>query len=124
MLRTEVYTGHGRFDGAAQQLHRLSLGVVVAMFFILSSAFGSSRDATLIMLNLPLALVGGVLGVYLAGGVLSVASIVGFITLSGIATRNKSCWCRTSGICASTKASRTSVLPSSAARQSGWCPFS
>jgi Cu/Ag efflux pump CusA len=66
----------------------LSLGVVVAIFFVLMSAFGSARDATLVMLNLPLALIGGVVGVYLAGGVLSVASIVGFITLFGIATRN------------------------------------
>jgi Cu/Ag efflux pump CusA len=62
--------------------------VIVAIFFILSSAFSSSRDAVLIMVNLPLALMGGVFGVYLAGGVLSVASIVGFITLFGIATRN------------------------------------
>ena len=81
----------GQFESEAQasrQLLWLSLGVIVAMFFILSSAFSSSRDALLIMVTLPLALIGGVVGVYLSGGVLSVASIVGFITLFGIATRN------------------------------------
>jgi Cu/Ag efflux pump CusA len=81
----------GQFESEAQasrQLLWLSAGVVIAIFFILSSAFRSSRDGLLIMLNLPLALIGGVVGVYLAGGVLSVASIVGFITLFGIATRN------------------------------------
>jgi CzcA family heavy metal efflux pump len=81
----------GQFESeaeASRQLLWLSLGVIVAIFFILSSAFRSTRDGLLIMLNLPLALIGGVIGVYLAGGVLSVASIVGFITLFGIATRN------------------------------------
>ena len=81
----------GQFESEAQasrQLLWLSLGVVVAIFFVLMSAFGSARDGALVMLNLPLALIGGVVGVYLAGGVLSVASIVGFITLFGIATRN------------------------------------
>ena len=81
----------GQFESEAQasrQLLLLSLGVIAAIFFVLMSAFGSARDAALVMLNLPLALIGGVAGVYLAGGVLSVASIVGFITLFGIATRN------------------------------------
>lgn len=51
----------GRFESEAQasrQLLWLSLGVVVAIFFVLSSAFGSARDAWLVMLNLPLALIG------------------------------------------------------------------
>jgi CzcA family heavy metal efflux pump len=81
----------GQFESEAQasrQLLWLSIGVIVAIFFVLMSAFGSARDATLVMLNLPFALIGGVIGVYLSGGVLSVASIVGFITLFGIATRN------------------------------------
>jgi CzcA family heavy metal efflux pump len=81
----------GQFESeanASQQLLWLSLVVIVAIFFLLFSAFGSVRDGLLIMVNLPLALIGGVVGVYLVGGVLSVASIVGFIALFGIATRN------------------------------------
>ena len=61
---------------------------IAGLFMILVLAFGRARDALLVMLNLPLALIGGVAGVFLAGGVLSVASIIGFITLFGIATRN------------------------------------
>jgi CzcA family heavy metal efflux pump len=81
----------GQFESAErayQRLLLLGLGVVAGIFLILGIAFGSYKDALIIMLNLPLALVGGVAGVFLAGGVLSLASIVGFITLFGIATRN------------------------------------
>jgi CzcA family heavy metal efflux pump len=81
----------GQFESAErayQRLMLLGIGVIAGIFLILGIAFGSYKDALIIMLNLPLALVGGVAGVYLAGGVLSLASLVGFITLFGIATRN------------------------------------
>ena len=61
---------------------------LVGILLVLTSAFRSFKDALIIMLNLPLALMGGVIGVFLAGGVLSVASLIGFITLFGVATRN------------------------------------
>ena len=81
----------GQFESeqsASDRLMVLGAGVVVGLFLLLVLAFGHPRDALLVMLNLPLALIGGVAGVFLAGGVLSVASMIGFITLFGIATRN------------------------------------
>ena len=81
----------GQFESeqaASQRLMVLGLGVLAALFMMLVLAFGKARDALLIMLNLPLALIGGVGGVYLSGGVLNVATMIGFITLFGIATRN------------------------------------
>jgi Cu/Ag efflux pump CusA len=81
----------GQFESeqsATERLTVLGIVIVIALFLILVLAFGRARDALLIMLNLPLALIGGVAGVYLSGGVLNVATIIGFITLFGIATRN------------------------------------
>ena len=81
----------GQFESqqsATETLLLLGGAAIAGLFMILVLAFGRARDALLIMLNLPLALIGGVAGVFLAGGVLSVASIIGFITLFGIATRN------------------------------------
>jgi CzcA family heavy metal efflux pump len=81
----------GQFESqqdASQRLLVLGILAVAVLFMLLVLAFGRVRDAWLIMLNLPLALIGGVAGVYLSGGVLSVASMIGFITLFGIATRN------------------------------------
>jgi Cu/Ag efflux pump CusA len=81
----------GQFESAEQAsrtLLILGVGVVVGTFLLLYVAFRSGRDALLVMLNLPLALIGGVTGVFVAGGEVSVASLVGFIALFGIATRN------------------------------------
>ena len=81
----------GQFE-SAQSAFRLLLilgaGVVLAIGLLLHIAFQSARDAMLVLFNLPMALIGGVLGVFISGGVLSIASLVGFITLLGIATRN------------------------------------
>ena len=81
----------GQFESAEEAgrlLGVLGVAVIVGIGFLLSLAFGSLRDAALIMVNLPLALIGGIAGVYVSGGVLSVASLIGFITVFGIATRN------------------------------------
>ncbi len=81
----------GQFESAASAgniLMWLGLAVVVGIALLLQIAFGSTRDAMLVMINLPLALIGGVIGVLLTDGVLSIASIIGFITVFGIATRN------------------------------------
>ena len=81
----------GQFESAGSATERLLLSgiaVIAGLFTLLVLAFGRPRDAVLIMINLPLALIGGVVGVYFAGGVLSIASMIGFITLFGIATRN------------------------------------
>jgi Cu/Ag efflux pump CusA len=81
----------GQFESeaaASTQLLWLGAAVLLGILLILAYAFSSWRDAAIIMLNLPLALIGGVVGVFASGGILSVASLIGFITLFGIATRN------------------------------------
>jgi CzcA family heavy metal efflux pump len=81
----------GQFESeqsASERLMGLGILVIAALFMLLVLAFGRARDALVIMVNLPLALIGGVAGVFLSGGVLNVATMIGFITLFGIATRN------------------------------------
>jgi Cu/Ag efflux pump CusA len=81
----------GEFESeaaASRIIVGLSVLAIFGMAMLLFVAFRSVRDAALVMLNLPLALVGGAAAVWAAGGVLTVASLVGFITLFGIAARN------------------------------------
>lgn len=81
----------GQFQSQQSAMARILLigaFTVIGIFLVLNVALKSWRMALQVMVNLPLALVGGVIAVFMTGGVLSVASMVGFITLFGIATRN------------------------------------
>ncbi|MBI5494623.1 MAG: efflux RND transporter permease subunit [Deltaproteobacteria bacterium] len=81
----------GEFESearASRTILLLSLLAILGMAVLLGIAFRSARDAALVMVNLPLALMGGAAAVAMTGSILSVASLVGFITLFGVATRN------------------------------------
>ncbi len=73
---------------AQERLLLYGIGAAVAIFLLLQASFRSFRLATLSFLTLPMALVGGVLAAWIAGGVLSLGSLVGFYTVFGIAARN------------------------------------
>jgi len=81
----------GQFESAQNASLTLliaSLLAILVIFMILFQEFKSGQLAGVILLNLPLALIGGVVAIWLTSGVVSIPSIIGFITLFGIATRN------------------------------------
>ena len=84
-----TYGGQFESQQSAQRRILIQTGfVVVGIGVLLFLAMGSFRLSLLVMLNLPLALIGGIISVFLTGGVLSIPSMVGFILLFGIAVRN------------------------------------
>ncbi len=81
----------GQFENQQRAMTRLYIiiPVVIALVFLmLSFAFGSIKNALLIILNVPIALIGGILGLFITGEYLSVPAVVGFIALFGIAVQN------------------------------------
>ena len=81
----------GQFESAESAANALLLASVISIiviFLLLFNQFRNAVQSLVILLNLPLALIGGVVAVWLSGGVVSIPSIIGFISLFGIATRN------------------------------------
>ena len=84
-------TWGGQFENQQRAMARLSIVVplvVLLIFLLLFTSFGSLRNAVLIVLNIPFALIGGVIGLSVSGQNLSVAASVGFIALFGVAVLN------------------------------------
>ena len=81
----------GQFESeaaASKTLLFTSMIAILIIFLLLYQEFKNVKVAGIILLNLPLALIGGVLAIYFTSGIISIPSIIGFITLFGIATRN------------------------------------
>lgn len=81
----------GQFESeqaASKTLFLTSLLSVLVIFMLLYNQFKDTAQAAIILINLPLALVGGVFAIFFTDGIISISAIIGFISLFGIATRN------------------------------------
>jgi Cu(I)/Ag(I) efflux system membrane protein CusA/SilA len=81
----------GQFESeqaASRTLLITSIFSIMVIFLLLFAQFRSVTESVVILLNLPLALIGGVFAIYFTGGIISIPAIIGFISLFGIATRN------------------------------------
>jgi CzcA family heavy metal efflux pump len=81
----------GQFQSAKKASRTLVIMTIIAIFVIFLLLFGEFKDITLsaiVLLNLPLALIGGVFAIFITSNTISIPAIIGFITLFGIATRN------------------------------------
>ncbi len=84
----ELFGEYAEREAAEQQLFLAGAIAVIAIFFLLVTSFENLRLATLTFFTLPWALVGGILAAFFSNGVLSLGSLVGLLTILGIATRN------------------------------------
>ncbi len=84
----ELIGEHTERKAAEQRIFIFSLAALVGIFVLLQASFGSWRLATVAFFTLPSALVGGIIAAWVSGGIISLGSLVGFITVLGIAGRN------------------------------------
>jgi CzcA family heavy metal efflux pump len=84
----ELFGEYAEREAAQEQLFIAGAFAVIAIFFLLVTTFENSLLATLTFFTLPWALVGGLLAAFFTNGVLSLGSLVGLLTILGIATRN------------------------------------
>jgi Cu(I)/Ag(I) efflux system membrane protein CusA/SilA len=83
------YGGQFESEQAASRILLIaSIFSIMVIFLLLFGQFRSVTQSAVVLLNLPLALIGGIVTIYFAGGVISIPAIIGFISLFGIATRN------------------------------------
>jgi len=83
------YDGQFESEAKASQLLLITAGMaILVIFLLLYYEFQNVKLSLVVLLNLPLALIGGILIVYFTSGVISIAATIGFISLFGIATRN------------------------------------
>ena len=83
------YGGQFKSESKASQLLLISaIAAIFVIFLLLFYEFKNSKLAIIVLINLPLALIGGILIVYFTSGIISIAATIGFISLFGIATRN------------------------------------
>jgi CzcA family heavy metal efflux pump len=81
----------GQFESeeeASRTLLIMSLFSLIIIFLLLYQEFKNFKISGIVLINLPLALIGGIFAIYFTSGIISIPSIIGFITLFGIATRN------------------------------------
>jgi CzcA family heavy metal efflux pump len=81
----------GQFESeekASQMLLITALAAILVIFLLLYFEFKDLKLSFIVLINLPLALIGGILIVYFTSGIISIAATIGFISLFGIATRN------------------------------------
>jgi Cu/Ag efflux pump CusA len=86
--RAELLGEFSERQDASRRMTTTAVVAAIGVFLLLLASFGSGRLALLSFLTLPVALVGGVMAAYMAGGVISLGSLVGFFTVLGIVARN------------------------------------